>query len=45
MKVSLSKPSITNKELQIIQRSLKSNWLTHGPNNIRFEKIFQNLLG
>ena len=45
MKVSLSKPSITNKELQIIQRSLKSNWLTHGPNNIRFEKNFSKLIG
>tara|TARA_B100001093_G_scaffold517958_1_gene601150 strand:- start:393 stop:1502 length:1110 start_codon:yes stop_codon:yes gene_type:complete len=45
MKVSLSKPSITNKELQIIQRSLKSNWLTHGPSNIKFENNFSKLIG
>ena len=44
MKVALSKPSITNKELSLISNSLKSNWLTHGPNNIKFEHKFSQLL-
>ena len=42
MKVSLSKPNITNKEIQIIKSNLRSKWLTHGPNNLKFESNFLN---
>jgi dTDP-4-amino-4,6-dideoxygalactose transaminase len=45
MKIALSKPSITKKELQLISNSLKSNWLTHGPNNIKFENQFSKTVG
>ena len=42
MQIPLCKPSIDNKELKIISRSLKSPWLTHGPYNLKFEKLFSN---
>jgi len=45
MKVSLSKPNISNKELQIIKDNLRSKWLTHGPNNLKFESNFSKLIG
>ena len=45
MKVSLSKPNITNKEIQIIKSNLRSKWLTHGPNNLKFESNFSKLIG
>ncbi len=42
MQIPLCKPSIDNKELETITNSLRSPWLTHGPNNIKFEKLFSN---
>ena len=40
MKIPLSKPSINKKEIKLVQKSLKSSWLTHGPYNIIFEELF-----
>ena len=42
MRVPLCKPSINKRELNIITKSLKTPWLTHGPNNLKFEKLFSN---
>ena len=42
MQVPLCKPSIDNNELKIITKSLKTPWLTHGPYNLKFEKLFSN---
>ena len=39
-KISLSKPNITKKEIKIINKYLASGWLTHGPNNLKFESNF-----
>ena len=39
-KISLSKPSISKKEINLINKSLISGWLTHGPNNLKFESNF-----
>jgi len=43
-KINLSKPNISSKEIKIINNSLKSGWLTHGPNNQIFEKNFSDLI-
>ena len=40
MRVPLCKPSIGKTELKIITESLRTPWLTHGPNNLIFEKLF-----
>ncbi len=40
MQIPLCKPSIDSNELKIITKSLKSPWLTHGPYNLKFEKLF-----
>ena len=40
MKIPLCKPSINKKEIKLVQKSLKSSWLTHGPYNIKFEELF-----
>ena len=40
MKIPLCKPSINKKEIKLVQKSLQSSWLTHGPYNTRFEELF-----
>ena len=40
MKIPLCKPSINKKEIKLVQESLKSSWLTHGPYNTKFEVLF-----
>ena len=40
MKIPLCKPSIDKKEISLISKTLKSNWLTHGPFNKKFENNF-----
>ncbi len=45
MKIPLCKPSIDNKELRLVNKSLKSGWLTHGPDNLIFESNFNKLIG
>ena len=42
MQIPLCKPSIDNNELKIITKSLKTPWLTHGPYNLKFEKLFSD---
>ena len=44
MKIPLCRPSISKKDLQIVNKSLKSGWLTHGPENLKFEKNFNDFL-
>jgi len=43
-KISLSKPSISKKEINLINKSLISGWLTHGPNNLKFESNFSKYI-
>ena len=45
MKIPLCKPSIDEKELNLIQKSIKSGWLTHGPENVKFESNFNKYIG
>ncbi len=40
MKIPLCRPSIDNDEIKLIAKSLKSSWLTHGPFNHKFERLF-----
>jgi len=42
--IPLFKPLLTNKDYKIIKKSLKTGWLTHGPNNLIFEKKFAKLI-
>ena len=44
-KIPLFKSFIDNKDYKIIVRSLKTGWLTHGKNNLIFEKKFSKLIG
>ena len=45
MKIPLCKPSISNLELKLISKSIKTGWLTHGPENKKFENNFKNYVG
>ena len=45
MKISLSKPELDKKDISIIVNSLKSGWLTHGPENLKFENFFKKKIG
>ena len=40
MKIPLCKPSIDHNEIKLVTKTLRSNWLTHGPFNIKFEELF-----
>ena len=40
MKIPLCKPSIGKSEIDLVAKSLKSSWLTHGPYNLKFEQLF-----
>tara|TARA_B100001057_G_scaffold498055_1_gene603940 strand:- start:1384 stop:2496 length:1113 start_codon:yes stop_codon:yes gene_type:complete len=40
MKIPLCKPSIDKNEINLVTKTLKSNWLTHGPYNKKFEELF-----
>ena len=37
MKIPLCKPSISKSEIDLVAKSLKSSWLTHGPYNLKFD--------
>ena len=43
-KIYLSKPELIKNDYNLVQRSLKTGWLTHGPNNLFFEKKFCKLI-
>ena len=38
--IPFSKPDINRFDLKRVENSIKSGWLTHGPNTKKFEKIF-----
>ena len=38
MKVKFSKPSITNVDLDLVKKTIKSGWLTHG----KYTSLFEN---
>ena len=42
MKVKFSKPSITNRDLDLVKKTIKSGWLTHGQNTSKFEEKFKD---
>ena len=45
MKIPLCKPSISSSEINLVAKSLKSNWLTHGPLTINLKNyLIQNLI-
>ena len=43
-KIHLSKPNLIKEDYNVIQNSLKTGWLTHGPYNLLFEKKFCKLI-
>ena len=45
MKISLSKPELNKKDISVILNALKSGWLTHGPENLKFENSFRKKIG
>ena len=45
MKVPLSITSLQKQEIKLISDSLKTGWLTHGKNNLIFEKKFSKYIG
>lgn len=45
MNIPLCKPSVGPEELNKIEEVLKSGWLTHGPYNEEFEKMFADYVG
>lgn len=44
-RVALSRPSITEREFDAVGRVLRSDWLTHGPDNERFEALLCKATG
>ena len=42
-KIKLFRPTLSKKDYQIIKKSLKSEVLTHGANNLKFEKKFNEM--
>ncbi len=44
MKIPLCKPSIDKNEINLVTKTLRSNWLTHGPYNVKFEELFNKKL-
>ena len=43
--IHLFKPSLSDKDYKSMLSSLKTGWLTHGENNLKFEKDFCKLIG
>ena len=41
MNIKFSKPNITNKDLNLVKKIIKSGWLTHGKYTSLFEKEFK----
>ena len=45
MKIPLCIPSIGQEEQKLVREVLKSGWLTNGPMNLQFEKMFAKYIG
>ena len=43
--IPLFKSILKKQDYNAIQKSLKTGWLTHGSNNLVFEKKFRKLIG
>lgn len=43
--IPLFRPTLTKKDYRTISSSLKTGWLTHGSNNLKFEKNFSRFIG
>ena len=41
MSIKFSKPNITNSDLDLVKKTIKSGWLTHGKNTTMFEEKFK----
>ena len=44
-KIALFKSLVNKTDLNLIVKSLKTGWLTHGKNNLIFEENFSKLIG
>ena len=44
MKIPLCKPSIDSKEIKTVSKLLKTQWLSHGAYNNKFEENLINYL-
>jgi len=42
--IPLFRPTLTNRDYRVIQKSLKTHQLSHGSNNLKFEKIFSKFI-
>jgi len=45
MSVKFSKPNIFAADLDLVKKTIKSGWLTHGENTTKFEEKFKNYTG
>ena len=41
MSIKFSKPNITNSDIDLVKKTIKSGWLTHGKNTTMFEEKFK----
>jgi len=44
-KIPLFKSILKKQDYKVVEKSLKTGWLTHGSNNLLFEKKFNELIG
>ena len=44
-RIQLSKPSITDEEIQAVEQTLRSRWLVYGPENRAFEEELASFCG
>ena len=45
MNIPFHKPHITNKELDAVSKTIRSDWLTMGPKTLEFEEAFKQHIG
>ena len=41
MTIKFSKPNIFSEDLNLVKKTIKSGWLTHGINTLKFEEKFK----
>jgi len=44
-RIPLFKSLLDQNDFKVLNKSLKTGWLTHGPNNLIFEKNFSKFIG